>query len=86
MGEVAEMMLEGILCEGCGEFLGDGDGFPTRCAGCRQPTAQIPGGGLRYRQNIEARARKTEACPECGKRFRLPVAVADHRRAKHGVK
>jgi hypothetical protein len=23
------------MCEGCGEYLGDGDGFPRYCAGCR---------------------------------------------------
>lgn len=34
MGDISEMMLDGILCEGCGEYLGEGGGFPTRCAGC----------------------------------------------------
>lgn len=36
MGEIADMMLDGTLCEGCGELIddGDGDGFPRRCAGC----------------------------------------------------
>lgn len=40
MGEVAEMMLEGFLCEGCGEVMGDmetgeGQGFPGLCAACQ---------------------------------------------------
>lgn len=40
MGEIAEMILEGILCEGCGEALDDmmggaeAPGYPRRCAGC----------------------------------------------------
>jgi len=34
MGDIADLMLEGALCEACGEFLGDGDGFPQRCPGC----------------------------------------------------
>jgi len=37
MGEIAEMMLDGTMCQGCGEFLHDGedgDGFPGYCAGC----------------------------------------------------
>lgn len=35
MGEIAEMMLDGTLCEGCGEYLdGGGMGFPMRCGGC----------------------------------------------------
>lgn len=34
MGEYADMVLEGILCETCGEYLGEGDGFPQKCGGC----------------------------------------------------
>lgn len=34
MGEIADMMLEGELCECCGEYLGDGEGVPQRCAAC----------------------------------------------------
>jgi hypothetical protein len=36
MGDVADMMLEGILCESCGEYLGDGDGYPVSCFGCSE--------------------------------------------------
>jgi hypothetical protein len=42
MGEIAEMMLEGILCQGCGEYLGDGDGFPVFCAACAEDN-DLPG-------------------------------------------
>lgn len=29
MGEYAEMMLDGTMCEGCGEYMGGaGEGFP----------------------------------------------------------
>lgn len=31
MGEIAEMMLDGTLCEGCGEYIGEGEGFPRYC-------------------------------------------------------
>lgn len=35
MGEIAEMMLNGDLCEGCGIYLpGDGEGFPRYCHDC----------------------------------------------------
>jgi hypothetical protein len=34
MGDIADMMLDGDMCEGCGEYLGGGDGFPRRCYGC----------------------------------------------------
>lgn len=32
MGEIAEMMLDGTLCEACGEFIGGGQGFPGYCS------------------------------------------------------
>ena len=37
MGEIAEMMLDGTMCAGCGEWLNggeDGDGYPGYCASC----------------------------------------------------
>ena len=34
MGDIADMILEGVLCEGCGDFMGEGEGFPQYCAGC----------------------------------------------------
>lgn len=35
MGEIADMMLDGVLCQICGEYLGgDGSGFPMTCAAC----------------------------------------------------
>ena len=34
MGEIAEMMLDGTLCEGCGEYMGDGTGYPRYCRSC----------------------------------------------------
>lgn len=34
MGEIADAMIEGDLCEGCGVYLGEGPGFPQRCEGC----------------------------------------------------
>lgn len=50
MGEIAEMMLDGTMCEGCGEFFddiingGEAPGYPRRCRACRVPT---PKGYLR---------------------------------------
>lgn len=35
MGEIAEMMLDGTLCEGCGCFIdAEPQGFPGRCDDC----------------------------------------------------
>ena len=37
MGDTADLMLEGVLCQACGglvDEMGDGDGYPRNCAGC----------------------------------------------------
>lgn len=37
MGEIADMMLDGTMCAGCGEFMHDGEdgpGFPEYCESC----------------------------------------------------
>ncbi len=35
MGEIADMMLDGTLCEGCGVFLNEeSQGYPCYCADC----------------------------------------------------
>ena len=34
MGEISEMMLDGTMCQQCGEYLGTDNGYPTTCAGC----------------------------------------------------
>ena len=34
MGELSEMVLEGILCELCGVYIGEPVGFPRKCDHC----------------------------------------------------
>ena len=37
MGDIADMMLDGTLCEQCGEFIDDDEGgSPRLCASCSQ--------------------------------------------------
>lgn len=42
MGEVAEMMLDGTLCDCCGTYLGEAEGFPKRCDDCAEPEQPKP--------------------------------------------
>lgn len=35
MGDVTEMILEGMLCQVCGVYMGDGDGYPVTCGSCK---------------------------------------------------
>jgi hypothetical protein len=38
MGEMADYMINGDDCQYCGEYLGEGDGYPRSCAGCGDDT------------------------------------------------
>ena len=93
MGEIADAMLNGTLCAGCGAFLGTDQGFPDYCPGCEPD-------GLRQAKRIgrvkraKDPARRKEgyiASPEpvpctcgiCGKRFASRGAKRQHRRAMH---
>lgn len=42
MGEIASMMIDGTLCEGCGEYLGKAVGHPRYCFSCK-PRPEDPG-------------------------------------------
>lgn len=68
MGEIANMMLEGTLCAGCGEYLeqGWGDGFPRYCAGCAPPSLKVK-----------------VKCPQCGRSVKA-VGLDQHIRDAHG--
>ena len=42
MGDIADMMLDGTLCEGCGEFLDeDSPGHSRRCSDCSHTRAPV---------------------------------------------
>ena len=84
MGEIADMMLNGLMCEGCGVFMDDFEetGYPRYCSEqCARDRGMICEAAPRTQQPSS----KKFACPECGKRFRKDFAVADHRRAAHGT-
>lgn len=34
MGEMADYILNGDDCQYCGEYLGEGDGYPRACKSC----------------------------------------------------
>ena len=36
MGEIADMVFDGDLCEVCGVFLEGGDGYPQLCPSCQK--------------------------------------------------
>lgn len=74
MGEIAEMMLEGLLCQCCGGVIDHEEvGYPRTCYAClRAERGQMPlaGTGL-------------FVCEQCGKRFSGRNARRQHKRDKH---
>lgn len=76
MGEIAEMMLDGTLCAGCGGYLkGDGEGLPRYCHDCN---------GERGSGHMRTKAASKVKCPTCGKLVKK-TGLPDHQRDAHGA-
>lgn len=58
MGEIADLMLEGCLCQVCGEDMGEGDGFPQTCAACLKDTGDDDAAGF---QDLKDRSKARRA-------------------------
>jgi len=76
MGEIADAMINGELCEQCGVYLGPGEGYPRLCDSCAQD-AQVDA------ITRERKARKV-ICPKCKKRVK-EAWLADHMRDVHKI-
>ena len=88
MGEIADMMLDGTLCECCGEFIGEDLGFPgycsAQCAKDRGVDFAIGKGG-RVVRDYTAPPMKKVRCPVCSKSVKV-TGLKDHQRDVHGLK
>lgn len=94
MGEYADMILEGQMCQWCGEIL-EGEGFPTLCQACQNEHGVdehgnggpegFPGGPIDPDLNRPAKKPRTHACPVfgCKRKFRSHTGAADHYRDFH---
>ncbi len=87
MGEIAEAVLEGTLCEGCGVFLNAvAPGYPCYCRDCR-PAAKQGAAAERKEQRAiahqqhQARQKKTK-CPTCGRKVK-EIGLANHMKDAH---
>ena len=79
MGEIAEMMLDGTLCESCGVALGgEPSGYPQYCSPqCAEDA------GFSFKNNQSKMKKPMERCPYCAKMVK-EVGLAQHIRDKHG--
>lgn len=69
MGDIADMMIDGMMCETCGEYLGEGEGYPTQCASCKE-------------ENQEETKEKIK-CSICNKKCKGEEGLNAHNKAKH---
>lgn len=76
MGEIADMMLEGLLDEETGEYIGD--------INLEKYGTEFPGFPISYER--EARERKTikVSCDICGKRVKA-AGLKMHKRDVHSI-
>ncbi len=88
MGEIADMMIDGELCEQCGVYMGGSAGFARMCGGCDRENAPARKAARAARHAAtlaQHQAIKKVACATCGKRVKA-VGLPDHMRDAHGVK
>lgn len=79
MGEISEMILDGTLCQGCGAYLGEGDGYPANCPSCARDNA------VRPNRRAACEPRQKATCPICKKRVNV-AGLKDHNRDVHAIK
>ena len=83
MGEIADMMIDGTMCQVCGEFINEvPPGYPITCAGCGGDEFGIADAGPANKPKDP----KTIACPDpfCERKFQNRQAAAQHWIDKHG--
>lgn len=56
MTEFIDLMLDGVICRCCGQFLGDATAFPISCEGCEKRDASEHTERLESELNIPASA------------------------------
>lgn len=84
MGDIADMMLDGTLCQMCGEFMGsEGDGFPIVCGGC-QATQDVDEFGISLDEPTPQKTKKPKvSCQICGKKVKK-IGLGQHLKDVHG--
>lgn len=85
MGEIAEMMLDGTLCEGCGVFLNaEPTGYPCYCGSCAaERKASRKAQNVAVHQKKQAEQKKI-ACKVCGRKVKT-IGMPNHMKDAHSA-
>ena len=78
MGEIADMMLEGLLDEETGEYIGEMN--LTRYG------IKSPGFPVSYERESRGGESKSTICKLCGKRLKTRAGMLQHLWDKHGIR
>lgn len=70
MGDIADLIINGGMCQYCGECFDDEPGYPRSCPGCEED------------EPTQAEKPEKVACPECGK-YVTEQGLSQHIAAKH---
>lgn len=76
MGEYADLMLEGHICQHCTAPMQEASGYPQSCIDCRSFDRDLAPA------EPKANSKTKAACPICGKKVKL-IGLDQHRRAAH---
>jgi hypothetical protein len=55
MGEIADLALEGVVCETCLDYVGDGEGvgYPRRCEFCEHEAIEMENNPDPFKSELE---------------------------------
>lgn len=81
MGEIADAMLDGTLCAGCGAYIGNDAGYPLYCGPACEPD-RAPRIRVAKATKSKGLVSRDIPCPEC-RRTVTKSGLADHMLAKH---
>jgi Zn finger protein HypA/HybF involved in hydrogenase expression len=87
MGEYADMILDGTMCQGCGVFLNDEPpGYPCDCTDCARDRQKIDSTTRKQARQVahqlhQARQKKTR-CPICNRKVK-EIGLPNHMKDSH---
>lgn len=85
MGDIADLMLDGQICQFCGMYLcGGADGIPRTCKSCQSDVYQSAKVEKKQKNILRNNRQRKIACPECGKKVK-EVGLVNHMADSHSM-